>query len=653
MPIKIRKKAPDSAKKPSGPKAYGVSAKSSTAISSAALERENVFNPLYGNDGSAGAFQPPYDPDMLNGLVETNNMLGACIEAMVTNIDGTGFELGPADGMQDEEIPDDIKEKVTKFFENPWPGTSFKEMRKRVRRDIESTGNAYIEVVRNAVGDLALMRRLDPGITRVMRYDDKVFEEDVFSPVLGTTVKVRMKRRRFAQYYFGKFVYFKEFGAPQVLDQDTGQWVEGAKTPALPEADIVESTDATTDYQVEPAEGDVGPITPTAENLQSTAKPVTPATEIIHLMAVPHHILPYGIPRWIAQTPSVVGSRKAEEFNLGFFDAGGVPPMMIIVQGGETGDKVEQALKDLYYSKGQHKQIATILNIAATGGDLDSPGKASVTVERFGAERQKDGMFSVYDKDTGNKVRRSFRIPPLFVGDTQDYTYATATASYQVGESQVFKPERDRFDEMVNAFIMPALLKEKSETVKFRSLPLATGDSELQIEAVTLAATEKAVDREELIDTLNQITGLNMTASEMDFATGELPSSVANEKEPPPVPGYEGGPAKLPNPLDPNKAPPKPGAKLGKKPVPGAKKPVKKEDLDIEEIMEEEVIEVIRKGETGRRPFDAVEWLRTIDAEKRDLFGRRVGKAIFACAECEEVSAGKLALKMLESQTEN
>jgi hypothetical protein len=108
------------------------------------------------------------------------------------------------------------------------------------------------------------------------------------------------------------------------------------------------------------------------------------ATEVLHLVCIPHPIFPYGIPRWVHQIPSVLGSRRAEEWNLGFFEQGGIPPMLIVVQGGEAADNVEEAIKNLFYSAGPQKTTAAVLQVQSTSGDMNDPGSVKVTVERFG-----------------------------------------------------------------------------------------------------------------------------------------------------------------------------------------------------------------------------------------------------------------------------
>jgi capsid portal protein len=51
----------------------------------------------------------------------------------------------------------------------------------------------------------------------------------------------------------------------------------------------------------------------------------------------------------------------------------------------------------------------------------------------------------------------AFRIPPILLGMLDRANFAIVYASYLVAENQVFRPERDLFDEMVNRLILPEL----------------------------------------------------------------------------------------------------------------------------------------------------------------------------------------------------
>src|ERR1700733_8076865 len=88
--------------------------KNPNTLASTSLDREVVFGSLYTQEGMSGALRPPYEPDRLAELVETNNTLQSCIDAMVTNIDGTGYEV-IADETSDVQIPDSVAQALKKF----------------------------------------------------------------------------------------------------------------------------------------------------------------------------------------------------------------------------------------------------------------------------------------------------------------------------------------------------------------------------------------------------------------------------------------------------------------------------------------------------------------------------------------------------------
>jgi len=545
-------------------KSDGTETEMRNLIKSNANEVEDAFSPfLTVKDGPC--LSPPYDPKQLEELALTNNALGPCIDAMVANVDGTGYSIevegaeedddetvgdkvstanekggdlgkrtkpGQLEGTDDGDtlpIPakkadppqqapmaqmpppkgfkvkysdptgDPVNEhgrtpaeqeiheeqekirkdkakaeadakiaKVEEFFAEVWPGESFTTVRKKLRRDQEITGNAYLEALRNPAGELVFLRRLVAHTLRLCKLD-KGIPTDVKVVRGGTekSIKVNIRWRRFAQVINNKLVYFKEFGCPYDLNKTTGEWSKDK----LPAADR--------------------------------------ATEILHFKCKEDPNSPYGLPRWIAQTPSVVGSRKAEEHNLEFFNSGGVPPVLITVSGGELAPEATAKLEQLMSGRSKDKLRAAVIEAYSSDGTLDSSSKVKVEVERFGSEQQDDSMFENYDEKCFERIRAAFRLPPLFVGKSEDYSFATAFASYTVAEAQVFQPERDEFDEVVNTKIMKEI---GGEGLVFRSLPLAVKDSETQLKAIELAAD--ALSNEGKIDALNEISNLSLKMRE-------------------------------------------------------------------------------------------------------------------------------------------
>lgn len=462
-------------------------------INSSARETEDVVLASIDLKGQEGFISPPYDFLALERLVQRNSVLMPLIAAMEINIDGTGFEIiakkpGGEDGKMSEK---QIKqaETIEGFFAQVFPGSSFKTERRKMRNDQEKNGNGYLEVIRNLKGELVFLRRLESKTLRLMKLGPSV--KAVKKIKRGTAeakITMEVRERRYMQSIGGVPVYFKEFGASRDLDKNTGLWAEPNET--LP-AD-------------------------------------KRSTELIHFTQEIDVATPYGVPRWISSSPSVVGARKAEEFNLEFFDAGGIPPLLIIVQGGALAENAEQALSEHFAAQGADRHQAAVIEAFSTSGDMDSNQNVKVTVERFGADRQKDSMFESYIEKCDNRVRRSFRLAEIFLGTVEDLSFATAFASYTVAEAQVFAPERAEFDEKINLLILPLL--PGGEDFEFKSMPISVSDANLQLKAMELVMEHS--DKKSFFDTLQQVTDLpTLLPNDAEFVPASEQAALAAERE--------------------------------------------------------------------------------------------------------------------------
>jgi len=412
--------------------------------------------------------KPPYNLLQLAELRHTNNALGQCVAAMEVNVDGTGcvIELPGKVGTKEE---DTLADQIKEFFDEPFPGESFITQRKALRVEVEVTGNAYLEVLRTIDNTIVMTKVADSVHMRLLRLDEAVPVQKTVRR-FGKDVKytIHMQERRFVQKIGKISVFFKEFGSTRALNKHTGKWIE-----------------------------------PGEEFL-----PEDRASEIIHFTGIRDPRSPYGLPRWIAQVPSILGSRQAEELNLDFFNAGGLPPALIMIQGGAMATETKKELQSYLTGKGQSKHRAAIIETYSNSGSLDGRGNVKVTVERFGAEKQKDSMFEAYDMNCEKRVRASYRLPPLFIGRSEDHTMATAVASYQVAEAQVFQPERTEFDERINN----TLMREIGKGYKFRSLPLNVKDVEARLKGIELVLEK--VEPVSAIKAINEITNLDLVARE-------------------------------------------------------------------------------------------------------------------------------------------
>ena len=458
-------------------------------IQSKALDVEDdpIDSVLASFNAHAIILQPPYHPASLVTLTHENNTLNQCVSAMVTNIEETGFEF--IDMKTKEDTGSQEIEYLYEMFDRPWDGVTFIEMRKKLRRDLESLGYAYIEVIRSQSGDIVGFRPVDAKLVRLVRRtpeDYEVVTQEVSRFGKSYTNKILKPRRRFVQVIGTKLRYFKEFGSQRPLNVYSGNWGD-VESQAL---DLVNNM----------------------------------ATEMIEFRIQEDVYTPYGVPRWVNQFPSALGSRMAEELNLDYFKSGGLPPAMIFITGGVLSPKGRDDLNNYLGAKPVDKLRAALLEVYSTSGDFQSAGNVKVTVERFGAERQKDSLFENYDARSTQRIRTAFRLPPMFIGLQEDYTYATARTAYMLAEAQVFGPERKEFDDVINS----TLVAELAPGYGIRSKALVVNDSESQIEAIGIA--KEATKKDTFISEINRIAHLNLQPGD-------------DMKPPPPTPPGGGKPA--------------------------------------------------------------------------------------------------------------
>lgn len=458
-------------------------ADSQEIVSSVPLQVEDVYVDMYytASNTSGRLIQPPFNPLTLKNMVVRNNILAQCVEAMEINIAGSGWEIRQKPGVKNK----DEKEytRLNDFFVEPFPGMSWTTLRRKIRVDLESTGNAYLEVLRTGTGKLAFLRYLDASLMRMVRLDKPVLvEKTVIREGIPLTLKINIRERKFAQMVGMKLQYYKEYGCSRRVNRKNGEWVEDGETL---QADEI-------------------------------------GTEVIHLTVKTDAQTPYGLPRWINNTPSVLGSRKAEEFNLGYFDAGGLPPAVVFLKGGSMAADVADTLRGYLAGKVSDKQRAVIIETYSNAGSLDSNTRVDVSVERFGWESTQDAMFQNYDKQAEEHIRSAFRLPPLFLGKSHDLNFASAYASYLVAEAQVFGPERQEEDEIFNHILRREM---GSKFYELRSLPMNVKDVAIQLKALDLIRDR--IDPEHMVNTVNDIVNLDV---EYDDETYQFNKTILNKR---------------------------------------------------------------------------------------------------------------------------
>ena len=442
---------------------------------------------------SLGALEPPYDPEALCLLFEHSNSLRQNVDAYATNIDGFGHRLDPAIDFdaddadrrvgeciylerltaQDrgqlppnaelEPTQEEIKERrlelvqlaraerarLNSFFEFCSFDHSFVELRRRTRQDLEVTGNAYWEVLRNVSGEIARLVYVPSYTMRLLPLDSQpvpVEETIRISPVTIERVSTRQRMRRFLQIVYTQRTFFKSFGDPRVISRTTGE------------------------------------VFASLEALQTSRPHDGPATEILHF-AIASPRSPYGIPRWVGTLLAVMGSREMEEVNYSYFENKSVPPLALLVSGGKLSEtsmpRIERYINENIKGK---ENFHKILIIEAEGASSASEAaRTRIELRPLTEAQQHDALFQQYDDRNQDKVGGSFRLPRLLRGDSREFNRSVADAQLRFAEDQVFQPERDEFDFIINRKVLADM---GIRFWRFRSQTPVTRDPERMTEMV-------------------------------------------------------------------------------------------------------------------------------------------------------------------------
>ena len=433
---------------------------------------------------------PYYNPSKLFEMVENCSSLDACIETMEANIDGFGHEflfIGPKEKKFDKEVQDE-KRLLIEFFSKVNEIQSFPILRRELRRDLETTGNAYIEVVRYPDKSLAALYRADARYMRLQVKQNKHVEVVVDLPRFGISKKTVIYKR-FRRYCMlvnpvqGQLRWFKEYGDPRRMCAITGK------------------------YEDELENG---------ETIQEEA------TEIIHLK---HGNGVYGVPRWIGLTSTILGLQAADFVNYDLFNNQAVPPLAILVSNGTLTENSIEDIADLLESRKGVENFHKILLLEAvsldsTGGMEGSKSTAKVDIKEFSTARKEDAIFKAYIELSEKRIRARYRLPPLYLGVAEEYSRSTSDTSKLVAEEQVFKPERNKFDELVNFTIMKEL---GAKYWKFSTIGPRMIEGNEVIEAFKKFADAGVLTINQGIRIVNHVLGLDATEYDQVWANYPVP----------------------------------------------------------------------------------------------------------------------------------
>lgn len=348
----------------------------------------------------------------LEHMVQHSSILPQCINAYKSNIAGFGIGVRYKEDVTDNEKLENEFKRLQEVIDCLTFECDTKEVFENIVAAREIYGIAYLEIIRNAVGEVAEISFIEnvPSIEKSRQQGEYI---DVQYNYNGKMINRKKQFCRYRQRVNFKTVYFKEFGDTRIMNKDTGDYV--------------------------------------TENIP----PEMQANEILEFRLGSK---PYGQVRWIGQTLGIDGSRKAESLNNNYFENGRHTPLAIILNGGtltnDSFEKLETYMNDIKGEAGQHSFLLLEAENNSNKVDFTEESKPDIKLQSLADILQHDELFQDYLENNRKKVQSAFRLPDLYVGYTSEFNRATAQMAMEVTEEQVFQTERQSLAWIINNILL-------------------------------------------------------------------------------------------------------------------------------------------------------------------------------------------------------
>ena len=473
----------------------GDSGRTTKIFDSIALSKDDYKSGNGFGVGFTTVIEPPYSMEELIAYPFVISTLKQCIQAKVTNTVLNGYTLEPKYNATKEDLklnPEAEEERsmLECFLENVNEDQTITELLEQHQLDYETTGNAYVEKVRDRYGRPAALYHVPAQTVKLTWEEDDptIIQVEITKSKNGKQYvkkipKKKYFRRLVQQNVLGKNIYFKEHLDHRAINSKTGA--------VIPEEDLKAYKKETATKRLE-------------------HKTIDLAHELLHRKPYSPNST-YGLPDYINEINSLLGLREAELTNLDYFESNAIPALAILVSGGYlTADTMENLENILSNIKGRESQNKVLLMEAMQDKDdlFTEDGKSTtptLKIETLGGERQDDALFKEYIASSKTNLRASFRLPKVFLGeDTDD---SSAQAALTVAEDQVFTPEKNKIEDFVNTKILNGF---NLKYWKFRLKPAKFISKEDRVNAFTALTASGALSANRIIDLYNDLLDLDI-----------------------------------------------------------------------------------------------------------------------------------------------
>jgi len=444
------------------------------ATSPSSKVEDPLSQPVVGwTDGRDSYIMPVCNPDLMWDIYLRSAFLPPLVDAFVSNVYGTGHTLRRIIDLREEEDRDKIRkaaqyilfantgtarklqkeelnrieeeltlaveveeERLAAFFRQCSLERSFAEMMILSGQDLEVTGNAYWEILRDTFGFISRMRYVQSRTMRATLCDPRLVASRQLKRLTslhwGETEQLRTFRKYIQLHKEGPVARFRELGDPRYMSRRTGI--------VYPTFEALQQAEQST-----------------AQLLADGRRIVASATEIFHLRLPFAGSTVYGAPPWAGNYPGLLGSRELDEENLDIVSDSMIPNAMLLISGGRLNGADQKRLIEQIQNREPGQKELLIVQAQPVGGAVGGSATPTLKLERMKSEQTQDALFQNYDRRNEDKTDGAARMPRAILGKDVGQNRATTVAMRRFAEDQVFNPRRTLIDGPINDQLMPLI----------------------------------------------------------------------------------------------------------------------------------------------------------------------------------------------------
>jgi capsid portal protein len=224
----------------------------------------------------------------------------------------------------------------------------------------------------------------------------------------------------------------------------------------------------------------------------------------------------------------VLGSRQAAEVNFFYFQNKSVPPLALLVSGGRLSQssvpRIERFIEEHVKGKKNFHKILIIEAESTRTASNERAGRISLEFHPLTSAQQTDALFQHYDERNIDKIGAAFRLPRLLRGDIRDFNRSTALAALHFAEEQIFQPERQEFDFLINRKILADM---GIRFWRFCSNAPVTRDPQVMAETVKNLVTANVLTPEEGRRLAGDVFNIEFRAIRAPWVKQPIPLTLA------------------------------------------------------------------------------------------------------------------------------